>query len=223
MLAIWVRLRPRPVRQGAWTPKVSIVLAARNEEASLPGKIENLLRLDYPPELREIVIASDGSTDRTNVILREQAEDVAAVILGAAKGKANALNAAVRAAKGEILVFLDVRQTVDALAIRELVSPFADPGVGAVSGELLLEAAAGQGAESALGIYWKIEKTVRKLESASGFGGGGDGGYLCDPTGALRGDSSGYDPGRCADPDERGEKEAAGDLSAIGDRSRLDL
>jgi poly-beta-1,6-N-acetyl-D-glucosamine synthase len=166
-LSLCVRLRRRPIEKGHFTPSVSIVIAARNEEANLPAKLENLRLLDYPQELLEIIIASDGSTDRTVSILREQTSPIVAVVLDESNGKANALNEAVTRATGEVLVFLDARQIVEPDAVSELVSCFADPTVGAVSGELLLEASEAR-SEDALGIYWKIEKTVRKLESASG-------------------------------------------------------
>jgi poly-beta-1,6-N-acetyl-D-glucosamine synthase len=166
-LSLCVRLRSRPIRRGNFTPSVSIIIAARNEEANLPAKLENLRSMDYPRTLLEIVVASDGSTDRTADILRENAANLVAVILDESNGKARALNEAVKHAKGEILVFLDARQFVEPDAIFELASCFADPAIGAVSGELLLEGS-GAKAEDALGIYWKIEKTVRKLESATG-------------------------------------------------------
>ena len=170
--AIWlwlsVRLRRKPMLQSPIAPTVSIIIAARNEEASLPAKLENLSRLDYPQERLQIIVASDGSTDRTASILREQANRVVPVILEESNGKACALNEAVRRATGDILVFLDARQAVDANAVSELVACFADPEVGAASGELLLETAPGLSSANALGIYWKIEKIVRKLESASG-------------------------------------------------------
>lgn len=166
-LWLYVRLRRRPMLQRPITPNVSIIMAARNEEARLPAKLDNLGLLDYPRELLQIIVASDGSTDGTAGILRGHA-NIFPVILDESNGKAFALNEAVKLAAGDILVFLDVRQTVDANAISELVACFADPDVGAVSGELLLETAPGISSESALGIYWKIEKTVRKLESASG-------------------------------------------------------
>jgi biofilm PGA synthesis N-glycosyltransferase PgaC len=167
-LAIWVRLHRRPVRKGNITPSVSIIMAARNEEANLPSKLENLRLLNYPQGQLEVVVASDGSTDRTASILQEQGARIVAVILDRSGGKASALNEAVRRASGEILVFLDARQSVEPDAVRELVACFNDPTVGAVSGELLLESADGAGAQEGLGIYWKIEKVVRKLESASG-------------------------------------------------------
>jgi biofilm PGA synthesis N-glycosyltransferase PgaC len=167
-LWLYARIRKVPVRCEPITPLVSIIIAARNEEENLPAKLENLHRLNYPKHLLQIIIASDGSTDRTAEILQQASPAVVPVILDISNGKASALNAAVRQATGELLVFLDARQTVDPDAISELASCFADPGVGAVSGELLLETAAGTPAPNALGIYWKIEKIVRKLESSTG-------------------------------------------------------
>lgn len=171
--AVWlwfyVRLHRRSVVQNVINPTVSIVIAARNEEANLPAKLENLRRLNYPRDRLQVVIASDGSTDRTAFILQnEQTLPLVPVILEESKGKALALNQAVKHATGEILVFLDARQSVDPNAVSELVSCFVDPAVGAVSGELLLDDAAGAPSSDALGIYWKIEKIVRRLESASG-------------------------------------------------------
>lgn len=169
-LLLWVQasLRRRPVRQAAIQPSVSIVIAARNEEANLPAKLENLRRLDYPLEKVQVVIASDGSTDGTAAFLQQHAEEVVPVVLEESHGKAIALNEAVKRATGEILVFQDARQSIDPEAVSKLVSCFADPEVGAVSGELLLENSSGEGSSEGLGIYWKIEKVVRKLESASG-------------------------------------------------------
>lgn len=169
--AIWlwfcVRFRERPLLKKHSAPSVSIIMAVRNEEANLPAKLENLRLLDYPPDRLQIVIASDGSTDRTADILREQA-NVVPMILETSNGKGQALNEAVKLAQGEILVFLDARQVVDEDAVSELVSCFEDPSIGAVSGELLLETPSGAPSEEGLGIYWTIEKAVRKLESASG-------------------------------------------------------
>ncbi len=133
-----------------------------------PPSWKNLRLLDYPPDRLQIVIASDGSMDGTAAILREQMPNILPVILETSSGKGCALNEAVKLAQGDILVFLDARQVVDSDAVSELVSCFEDPEIGAVSGELLLETASGSPSEEGLGIYWKIEKTVRKLESASG-------------------------------------------------------
>jgi poly-beta-1,6-N-acetyl-D-glucosamine synthase len=170
--AIWLRLlvllNRRSILQKRIAPDVSIIIAARNEEMNLPAKLDNLRLLDYPPDHLQIVIASDGSTDRTADILREQAPYILPVILDESNGKAFALNAAVKCATGEILVFLDARQFVEPNAVSELIACFADTTVGAVSGELLLDVNPNASSSDALGIYWKIEKAVRKLESASG-------------------------------------------------------
>jgi biofilm PGA synthesis N-glycosyltransferase PgaC len=167
-LALRVRLYSKPIRKGPFVPSVSIVIAARNEELNLPAKLANLQGVAYPSDRLQIVIASDGSTDRTASILGEHASMIVPVVLEQSKGKACALNEAVREATGEILVFQDARQFVEPDAISELVSCFADPDVGAASGELAL-ATDGRGSSSeGIGIYWKVEKYVRRLESASG-------------------------------------------------------
>lgn len=170
--AVWLwlqaRLCSRPILQSPIFPYVSIIIAARNEEANLPAKLENLRRLEYPSDHLQIVIASDGSTDGTANILCAHSSQLVPVILDQPSGKASALNKAASHATGEILVFLDVRQSVQADAVAQLVCCFADPAVGAVSGELLLESDTTPPSSEALGVYWKIEKAVRKLESASG-------------------------------------------------------
>jgi biofilm PGA synthesis N-glycosyltransferase PgaC len=167
LLRIWAFFYRHPVNTACITPSISIVMAVHNEEVLLPAKLSNLRSLAYPQDKLQIVIASDGSTDGSGAALHE-ARDVTPVILPLAGGKAFALNAAVREATGDLLVFFDVRQTVDQDALLALASCFADDSVGAVSGELLLESSPGVPSGDALGIYWKIEKSVRKLESISG-------------------------------------------------------
>ena len=167
LLAV-ARFKRLQVRKEEVLPTVSIVMAVRNEGLRLRRKLDNLRQLEYPPHLLQIVIASDGSTDDTEDILQLERDQIEMVVLRESVGKAAALNAAVRRANGEILVFLDARQRVDLRAIRELTANFADAGVGAVSGELLLEDESGAPAADAVGLYWKIEKMVRRLESASG-------------------------------------------------------
>jgi poly-beta-1,6-N-acetyl-D-glucosamine synthase len=168
VLALYARLRERPLHQCQMVPSVTIVIAAHNEERQLQSKLRNLESLLYPQDQLQILIVSDGSTDRTADILYESSARFTPIILDQPRGKAAALNEAARLATGEILVFMDVRQMVDANAVSELVVCFANPEVGAVSGELLLEMAKGRAAQNGLGIYWRIEKAVRKLESLSG-------------------------------------------------------
>ena len=168
MLALLARFRTVSVRRSPISPRVSVVIAVHNEEANLPAKLKALYALRYPGERLEIVIVSDGSTDESNAILARHSPRVKGIILPSANGKAVALNHAVQASTGDILMFMDARQSIDADAVTELVSCFADPTVGAVSGELHLETADGALSPEALGIYWKLEKLVRKLESATG-------------------------------------------------------
>jgi len=170
--AIWLwiqaRLQNRPIHQRPILPTVSIIIAVRNEEANLPAKIDNIQHLDYPHNLLQLIIASDGSTDRTADILRQHTSFITAVLLDQSNGKAVALNEAVKHSTGDILVFQDARQLVQSDAISELLCCFADPEVGAVSGELILDADISSQSNNSLGVYWKIEKILRKLESASG-------------------------------------------------------
>jgi cellulose synthase/poly-beta-1,6-N-acetylglucosamine synthase-like glycosyltransferase len=165
---VWLKvvatLRPRPVRRAPITPSLSIVIAVHNEERSLPAKIVNLQQLEYPRPFQAVLV-SDGSTDRTNELLSAAPDFVHAILLREARGKAAALNAAVGAATGDLLVFFDARQTVGENALLELASFFADETVGAVSGELVLDDASGA---PKVGIYWRIEKLIRRLESDSG-------------------------------------------------------
>ncbi len=156
-----------PVTAEPLLPTVSIIMAARNEAKHLAAKLSNIAQLDYPPELLEIIVVSDGSTDDTATVLAAF-PGVHAVLLPASGGKALALNQGVQRAKGELLFMMDVRQTVDRDALRRLLPPFADTTVGAVSGELMLEQADGSAGGEALGIYWKIEKAVRRMENDSG-------------------------------------------------------
>ena len=172
LLAAWARLRPRPTRAAparSWLPPISIVLAARNEGASLASRLQNLLALDYPADRRQIVVVSDGSTDCTERVAARFAPAVELVVQPTL-GKASALNAGVARARHAILVFADARQTFAPDAVWRLVRNFADPSVGAVSGELVLdcERASGGGAASTIGdgigLYWRYEKWLRRRE-----------------------------------------------------------
>jgi cellulose synthase/poly-beta-1,6-N-acetylglucosamine synthase-like glycosyltransferase len=169
-LWIWSHLSPRPVLRGWTEPLVSILMVVRNEEATLKSKLSNLAALDYPPDRLEFIVASDGSTDGTQQILSDAAKDDRFHILVSpeSKGKACRLNEALAVAQGEIAVFVDARQQIEHDALRLLLENFVDPTVGCVSGELMLGDAASGEAEKRMGIYWRIEKKVRVLESASG-------------------------------------------------------
>ncbi|MGH9342907.1 MAG: glycosyltransferase family 2 protein [Terriglobia bacterium] len=170
---IWACLksfwRPRPVHPAPIFPRISIVMAVRNEAHTLPHKMENLSTLNYPPGQREIIVVSDGSTDSTSEMLqRWESGNVRVLTLPCHQGKAAALNLGVQSASGEIIVFTDARQQIEPDAVRNLVANFADPEVGCVSGELMLGAGTGSEASGGVGLYWRLEKMIRQWESASG-------------------------------------------------------
>lgn len=162
--------RPWPWQRGMITPSVSIVMVVRNEEAGLREKLRNLLTLEYPAERCQVVVVSDGSTDGTEAILHEAAKDVRVQVAmnQLAAGKACGLNDGVGLASGEVVVFTDARQEIEPGAVRLLVENFADPQVGAVSGELMLGNPGNGESGRGMGIYWRIEKRVRELEAATG-------------------------------------------------------
>lgn len=139
---LWLRKRWRSkdVMRGPYVPFVSIVMVVRNEEQALRRKLENLLSLDYPAELVQLIVVSDGSTDQTQDILHEYASNPRfnVVLNQLSRGKASGLNDAFELAQGEIVVFTDARQEIEPCALRMLLENFADPQVGCVSGELML-------------------------------------------------------------------------------------
>ena len=169
---LWLRSRwrPWPVQRGRIEPYVTIVMVVRNEEKVLERKLENLLGLDYPAERLDVVVVSDGSTDLSEAILHHYARNprVHALLNQLSGGKASGLNDALHLAQGEIVVFTDARQMVERVALRALLESFADAEVGCVSGELMLGDPDAGEEKQGLGLYWKIEKQVRELESASG-------------------------------------------------------
>jgi len=193
LLAAWARFvqrRPRKAHVVTSWPSISIVLAARNEGRRLSGRIRNLLDIPYPG-IREVIVVSDGSTDHTAAVVHSFGRAVRLIELPDG-GKPVALNAGVAAAAGEILVFADARQRFSSDALLHLVANFADPQVGGVTGELVLDteprvapehATSVDGSVRALpqreissvpvestvgegvGLYWRYEKWLRRNES----------------------------------------------------------
>jgi len=159
----------RPVRRDDITPRVSVIIAAYNEERDIGAKLKNTLWLDYPRDRIEIIVASDCSTDQTDEIVRGFGEQ--GVILRQQPerfGKTVAQNRAVKISSGEILVFSDATTMYKRDAIRKIVRNFADPEVGCVAGQLIYanssSSAVGDGCRS----YWGYEKFLKHCESQVG-------------------------------------------------------
>lgn len=167
-----------PIAKSDITPSVSLVISAYNEEHVLPKKIENALALDYPHDLLEIAVISDGSTDNTNNIIQNFAErsgDILPCISQHHKGKTACLNDFVTQLKGEIIIFSDANAFYDKDLIRRIVRSFADPGIGLVTGSTKYVASPEDELPSATGLYSRLERLTKFLETRTGSCVGADG------------------------------------------------
>jgi cellulose synthase/poly-beta-1,6-N-acetylglucosamine synthase-like glycosyltransferase len=163
------RLRPAPYRAADITPTVSLLVAAHNEAGGIARKLENALALDYPADRLEIVVASDGSDDETEAIVATFAESGVSLLQLPRQGKAFALDAAVAASTGEILVFSDANSQYAADAVRRLVRPFADPSVGGVAGNQRYRPGSASDATTAgEQAYWDFDRLLKEAESRAG-------------------------------------------------------
>lgn len=166
LLAIVGAILQRRVARAAITPRISLIIAAYNEQEVMAARLENARALDYPREQLEIIVASDGSSDAT----AEIAERYGVRVLRLPRqGKIHALRAAVEQATGEILVFSDANTMYDRAALRWLAANFADPTVGGVAGHTGYRLSAGREA-SADGedLYWGYDTFLKRLETLTG-------------------------------------------------------
>lgn len=164
-VALWARLRPDPVRRGAFEPSVAIIVVAHNEGARIERKIATCLAQDYPADRLRIVVASDGSTDDTCARIEALGHaNVTVLPFSTRRGKAACLNDAVASCTEEVVVLTDARQMLNPEAVRCLLENLADASVGAVSGELMLVrddmTPFGEGVDA----YWRYEKFIRQRE-----------------------------------------------------------
>jgi cellulose synthase/poly-beta-1,6-N-acetylglucosamine synthase-like glycosyltransferase len=163
VLRLLLATRRRPtLAPGVWDelPRVSLIVAAYDEEEVIEAKVANALALDYPRERLQLIVASDGSTDATAERAREAGADL--VLELPRGGKLAAQNAAAERASGEILAFSDANSLWREDALRHLVEPFADPAVGYVCGQVRFSDPEGENLE---GAYWRYEMAVREMES----------------------------------------------------------
>jgi cellulose synthase/poly-beta-1,6-N-acetylglucosamine synthase-like glycosyltransferase len=163
------RLRPRPVARADVTPTVTVVIAAHNEAAAIGDRLENLRALDYPADRVEIVVASDGSEDATERIVASYADQGVHLLALPRVGKARAMNAAVAAASGEVLVFSDATTRFREDALRALLRPFADPSVGGVAGDMRYEGDE-EDTPGSVGErrYWDLDRRLKAAQSRAG-------------------------------------------------------
>jgi poly-beta-1,6-N-acetyl-D-glucosamine synthase len=167
ILAVLATVFRRPVqRAGGRLPSVSVVISAYNEEAAIRPRLDELTDLLTKAGVEgEVIVVSDGSTDHTAAIVRNYPSDLVRLIdLDVNEGKAEALTRGCAVAGNDILVFADARQSwaEDSLAL--LLENFADPNVGAASGDLIIDSGPGCNPND-VSLYWRYEKIIRRLES----------------------------------------------------------
>jgi cellulose synthase/poly-beta-1,6-N-acetylglucosamine synthase-like glycosyltransferase len=168
--ALLARLAPRRVHKADIEPTAAVIIAAYNEETVIARRLGNLLALDYPRDKLQLVVSSDGDSDRTQEIAL-QYPDVQ-VISNPRGGKVAAQDRAVRQTDSDIVVFSDANCTWSLDALRKLVRSFADPDVAYVCGQLQILDADGGNKE---GLYWRYEMLQRSAESRLGSVTGGNG------------------------------------------------
>ena len=167
LLTLLSKIAPKPVKSEEWTPSVTVIIAAYNEERDLAAKLENTLALDYPSSRLEIMVTSDCSSDRTDEIAQSfAARGVRLHRQPERHGKTAAQNAAVEKANGEIIVFSDATTHYRPDVLRLMMPAFADQSVGCVTGRVIYQdekdSAVGAGTQS----YWNYEFFLKKHESA---------------------------------------------------------
>jgi len=157
----------RPVRKAPIEPFISLIVPAYNEERSIEEKILTALDLDYPDDKYEVIVVSDGSSDRT-VELAKKHEDgrrVKVIAFQKNRGKISALNEVTPAVQGEIVAYSDASSMPERSSLRMLAENFADPEVGAVSGVYRLSQKDKARLGRQEGVYWKYETFLKLKES----------------------------------------------------------
>ena len=167
LLAGRALVRRAPYRSEPIEPSVSVIIAARNEVGSIGDKLDALRDLEWPRDRLEVIVCSDGSEDGTDAEVDARAIDGVRLVRQAWLGKAAALEAAVATSTGEVLVFTDANSRLAPDALRHLVAPLADPGVGGVAGNqryLPEDGSEGAGERG----YWAVDALLKRAESAAG-------------------------------------------------------
>jgi len=157
---IRVARNPNGMPSGEFTPAVTVLIPAHNEEGTIESKIRNTLSLDYPEKNLQIIVVSDGSTDATNTLVRQYLDHgVTFIPMEKRGGKARALNTGLAAATGDIVVFTDASILLETGSLRAIVKRFREDAIGCVSGSDRILDGGGEG------IYGRYELYLRTLES----------------------------------------------------------
>jgi cellulose synthase/poly-beta-1,6-N-acetylglucosamine synthase-like glycosyltransferase len=164
LAAVFGHQRERPRRNIEDTPLVSLLIAAHNEERVIEARIKNALALDYPADRIEIVIASDGSTDRTVPIVRGTPDPRLRLIAPhTRRGKTRVLNEVIPTLQGDIVILSDANTSIEPSAVHRFVDWFGDPAVGVVVGRLALaDPVHGKNVDS---LYWRYETFLKRSEA----------------------------------------------------------
>jgi len=163
------RLRPRPVKRDAIRPRVTVLIAAYNEEPVIARKIENTLALHYVEDQLEVLVVSDGSTDATDDIVHRYESERVTLLRLPRCGKGLALNEGIRHARGDILVFTDANTLLEPESLIPLVENFADPEVGGVCGnKKYVTTQHADTTGTGENLYWRFDKWQKHLESRIG-------------------------------------------------------
>lgn len=170
LLAARALRRPRLHRTARVEARVSIIIAAHDEEEAIEHKLRSIHALEWPRDRLEVIVVSDGSTDRTEEIVAAHADRGVRLLARPWEGKAAALDAGVAASSGEILVFTDANSLLDPGALGSLTKHFADPDVGCVAGDQRYLPGSDGGDEPAAGErgYWAIDRMLKRVESRAG-------------------------------------------------------
>jgi cellulose synthase/poly-beta-1,6-N-acetylglucosamine synthase-like glycosyltransferase len=168
VLTLLARVRRKPMEYPPYFPKVTLLIAAHNEQDVIASKLENALALDYPKENLRIIVAADGSDDRTAEIVKSfEPRGVELSYQPERRGKMAAINRAMSKVRNEIVLFSDANNLYARETLRELMKPFSDPRVGAVSGSKNI-LGSGDGLTKADGLYWRYESYIKEQETRLG-------------------------------------------------------
>ena len=159
-------IAPKKIKRARFEPKVTVLITAYNEEKAIRSKLENTLSIDYPPEKLEILVASDGSTDGTDAIVKEYAAQGVRLFRQEGRaGKTVTQNNAVEQATGEIILFSDATTDYRADVLREITPNFADESVGCVAGKLVYVDSSASNVGKGAQKYWNYETFLKQAES----------------------------------------------------------